>query len=376
MVHTIRPKTGQAHGDRAFMNTRTTETVIIGGGLSGIYAASLLHRKKIPFILLEARNRMGGRIASPEYRGGFADLGPSWYWPEIQPKMARLVDSLGLTGYRQFEEGLGRFQRYDGTVQTVRGYAMQPPSYRIYGGMNAIIERLCADIPADAILLNHPVCRIEKRADGVLVSIGELEREPWAQFFARRVILALPPRLAAASILFDPELSHGLTQAMLRIGTWMAGHAKFFAFYEEPLWRRSGFSGEAFSEYGPLNEIHDGSIGDAGPFGLTGFVGLPAVQRLQRPDMTESILAQLARIFGEQAGQPSAFFYRDWTNEPFTATVYDQPPMVEHPLYQPPAGRTAIWEGALLFCGTETTSHHGGYLEGALAAAERAAMMI
>ncbi len=376
MVHKIRPKTRQTDGERTFMNTRTIETVIIGGGLSGIYAACLLQREKASFIVLEARNRIGGRIVSPEHRGFFADLGPSWYWPKIQPKMARLVDRLGLTGYRQFEDGLGRFQRHDGTVQTVRGYAMQPPSFRIYGGMNAIIERLCADIPSDAILLNHPVSQIEKRADGVLVSVGELEREPWVQFSARQVILALPPRLAAATILFCPELSHELTQAMLHIGTWMAGHAKFFAFYEEPFWRRLGLSGEAFSESGPLNEIHDGSSDGVGPFGLTGFVGLPAVQRKQHPHLNEEILAQLARIFGAQASEPDAFFYQDWAQEPFTATGYDQPPMYEHPHYQLPAGRSAIWEDALFFSGTEISTHHGGYLEGALAAAEHVVMRV
>jgi monoamine oxidase len=358
------------------MNVQTIETAIIGGGLSGIYAACLLQQKKGSYVVLEARNRLGGRIVSPEFQGFFADLGPSWYWPEIQPKMARLIDSLGLIGYRQFEDGLGRFERHDGTVQTVRGFAMQPPSFRICGGMNAIIERLCAQIPSDAILLNHPVSQIEKRADGVLLSVGELEREPWKQFRARQVILALPPRLAAATILFYPDLSHELTQAMLRIGTWMAGHAKFFAFYEEPFWRRLGLSGEAFSEFGPLNEIHDGSNDGAGPFGLTGFVGLPAVQRKQRPHLNEEILTQLSRIFGAQASHPAAFFYRDWAQEPFTATGFDQPPMYEHPLYQPPAGQTAIWEDSLLFSSTETSTHHGGYLEGALAAAERVAMRI
>jgi monoamine oxidase len=31
-----------------------------------------------------------------------------------------------------------------------------------------------------------------------------------------------------------------------------------------------------------------------------------------------------------------------------------------------------MWEGAIRFAGTETATQHGGYLEGALAAAERA----
>jgi len=358
------------------MSTHTIDTLIVGGGLSGIYAAYRLSRKNASFLLLEARNRIGGRVLSPEHQGFCADLGPSWYWPSIHPKMAQLVETLGLSGYRQFEDGLGRFQRYDGTVQTVRGYVTEPASFRIGGGMIALIKRLCAGIAPDTLRVNHPVCRIEKTPSDILVNVGELEKAPWTQFRARNVILALPPRLAATTIWFTPELSPELAQAMLRIGTWMAGQAKFCVFYETPFWRNMGLSGQAFSECGPLSEIHDGSSGGAGPYGLTGFVGLPAVQRNQQPRLTETILAQLGLIFGPPASQATAFFYQDWAREPFTATEYDQPPMSAHPVYQPPAGRSAIWENALLFAGTETADQHGGYLEGALGAAERAVMSL
>lgn len=358
------------------MPVETFDTLIVGGGLSGVYAAYLLSRTKASFLVLEARKRIGGRILCSEYQGYATDLGPSWYWPEIQPNMARLIQTLGLEGYRQFEEGLGRFQFADGAVRTVRGYAMEPRTWRLSGGMMALIRRLREELPENAVRCNHPVCRIEKRADGVRVSVGELDREPWARFFAHHVILALPPRLAAASILFDPDLSHPLTQAMLRIGTWMAGQAKFFALYEEPFWRKSGLSGQAFSECGPLGEIHDGSNNGQGPYGLTGFVGIPAVRRNRQDPLLEAIRSQLARIYGQPAAQPSAVFYQDWAQERFTATPYDQAPMVEHPVYHPPEGRTAIWNDTVLFAGTETAEQQGGYLEGALGAAERAVFLL
>jgi len=67
-------------------------------GLSGIYAVSLLAAENRPFVILEARNRVGGRIFSPECHGFFSDLGPSWYWPEIHSKMARLIQAMGLRG--------------------------------------------------------------------------------------------------------------------------------------------------------------------------------------------------------------------------------------------------------------------------------------
>jgi monoamine oxidase len=348
------------------------ETLIVGAGLSGIYAAHLLHQRKKSFAVLEARSRIGGRILCPEYEGFFADLGPSWYWPSIHPRMADLIQSLELHGYRQYEEGMGCYQLSSGSVRTTHGYVMQPLSWRLSGGMAALIRKLCAGIPESAIRLNHPVCHIEKTAAGVRVHVGELEREPWAQFTAESLILAIPPRLAAASILFTPDLSSRLTQAMLGTGTWMAGQAKFYAFYEKPFWRHSGLSGLAFSECGPLTEIHDGCNRSQHPYGLTGFIGVPARQRRQQELLTEAIFQQLAAIYGEDAARPAQFFYQDWAREPFTATEYDQPPMYEHPLYSPPAGQCSIWDGAVRFAGTETAEEHGGYLEGALGSAERA----
>ena len=103
------------------MSTETVDTMIIGGGLSGIYAAYLLSQRNKPFVVLEARERIGGRILSPEHQEFFSDLGPSWYWPAIHSKMAHLIQALGLKGYRQFEEGMGRIQSSNGAVQTVSG---------------------------------------------------------------------------------------------------------------------------------------------------------------------------------------------------------------------------------------------------------------
>ena len=44
------------------MFTQTVDTIIIGGGLSGMYAAYLLSKKNISFVVLEARERIGGRM--------------------------------------------------------------------------------------------------------------------------------------------------------------------------------------------------------------------------------------------------------------------------------------------------------------------------
>ena len=354
------------------MHTENVDTIIIGGGLSGIYAAFLLAEKKASFVLLEARSRVGGRILSPEHQGFFADLGPSWYWPAINPRLNMLIQALGLKRYPQFETGLGRLQARDGHAETIAGYPMDPPGWRLNGGMISLVNGLLERIPKDVIRLNHPVCEIEQLDNGVRVTVGRHDREPRCRLKASRIILALPPRLAAGSILFTPDLPYDLTQAMLRASTWMAGQAKFFALYDEANWRKFGLSGQGFSFCGPLGEIHDGSSEANGPYGLTGFVGIPALRRKHGEGMIQSILTQLTFLYGEEAGQPVRVYYQDWAREEFTATEYDQRAAHNHPEFYPPCGKTSIWDGALHFAGTETADDLGGYLEGALSSAERA----
>ncbi|ENZ8011199.1 NAD(P)-binding protein [Klebsiella pneumoniae] len=44
------------------------EVIIVGGGLSGLYAAMLLEKAGINYLLLEGRERMGGAYLAGEYR--------------------------------------------------------------------------------------------------------------------------------------------------------------------------------------------------------------------------------------------------------------------------------------------------------------------
>lgn len=69
--------------------------VIVGAGLSGLRAASLLSAQGIKCLVLEARNRIGGRVLStsvldrPEL--GKFDLGPTWFWPQYEYTITNLV---------------------------------------------------------------------------------------------------------------------------------------------------------------------------------------------------------------------------------------------------------------------------------------------
>lgn len=89
--------------------------VMIGAGLAGLYTARLLHAANMPCVVLEARDRIGGRILSVNADGapsadGF-DLGPSSFWPQTQPAMAERVRELRLNAFPQASDGAVLFER-------------------------------------------------------------------------------------------------------------------------------------------------------------------------------------------------------------------------------------------------------------------------
>src|SRR3546814_12621840 len=86
-----------------------TDVAIVGGGLAGLVAARSLHQAGTEFILLEARERLGGRLLSAGTDGepsddGF-DLGTSWFWPDMQPGLDALVLELGLALFTPPDDG-------------------------------------------------------------------------------------------------------------------------------------------------------------------------------------------------------------------------------------------------------------------------------
>jgi len=242
-------------------------------------------------------------------------------------------------------------------------------SFRLHGGFGALIDALAADLPRASITRQAEVTQLQKHADHITVTASD--GRTWT---ARQVVLALPPRIAA-TLAHAPALPAAALSAMQNIPTWMAGQAKAIAVYDTAFWRDNGLSGDAHSRHGPMVEIHDASPADAGPFALFGFLGVPPVARQDTALLHDAVLAQLVRLFGPQAATPLTLSIKDWAFDPWTATTADHAPLTAHPAYGLPSALAEIWGNALIFSGTETAPQFGGFLEGALEAAEIAADM-
>ena len=344
-----------------------TNTLIVGGGLTGLSLAWRLQQAGHDYQLLEARSRLGGRIKSLQVGGAAFDLGPSWIWPG-QARVAELLSDLGLRTFAQWDAGAQLYEHPDGKVIQNRGFMSMAGSYRIAGGTSALTEALTARLDPDRLHIGAPVSRLSDKPRGATTASGFIE--------ANNIVLALPPRIAAG-ITFEAALPANAVSSLQSVPTWMAAHAKFVAVYPTPFWRAEGLSGDASSRRGPMVEIHDASPDDGGLGALFGFIGVPAAARANAADaVAQAAMDQLVNLFGAQAANPIATKLEDWSQAPFTATDADMIAPQGHPPYGMPAALKTLWNGNLIITSSELSKDSGGLIEGALAASEVAAVRI
>ncbi len=361
-------------------NTNQAEVLIVGGGLSGLHTAYELHKRGISFLLVEARDRFGGRILSynakntsntnSEYEASSAaiDLGPSWFWPG-QPHIINLINELGLSDdvFMQAGKGDALYEDNQGNVQRgITGVSMAG-AYRMQGGIRKITTALSHKVTSKSLISNAVVTEINYQQDEILSTV--LIEDSVTVINSKYVVLALPPRVALAAIKFTPQFTQARLNELNAVATWMAGHAKFVAVYAERFWNEAGFSGDVISHRGPLQEIHDASSKHGEINALFGFVSVQAQYRKQREDEIRSMaVAQLVKLFGEPASQPKEVHLKDWAFDTRTSTVLDQEIPSYHPANDIVNTREGMWGDRLIWSGSETANNSNGFLEGALEA--------
>lgn len=344
----------------------TQKIAIIGGGLAGVYAAYRLRGLGIDFDLFEAQGRLGGRILSTEV-GGF-DLGPTWFWPDCQPRMQSLVEELGLPTFQQHEEGDALVERWATDLVRIEGYRSGNVSMRIEGGTGRLVKALAASLPQASVHVDAALTdiQIDDQAIRLTLSEGRVHSSIYSQIW-----LAIPPRLTG-KIHFTPPLSRQKLQQMNSMPTWMASHAKYVARYARPFWREHGLSGDAFSGVGPLGEVHD-ACNESGA-ALFGFLSMNAARRqsMNMSDLKALCREQLKRLFGDEALNPIEDFIHDWATDPFTATDEDQVSLGWHGRHEFTLSLDSPWSDIFHLIGSEVGGDQGGYMEGALAAVDKA----
>lgn len=104
------------------MSKLSALVIIVGGGFSGIAAAKKLHEAGISFLVLEARERLGGRVFTKNLSADlYLDLGGQWIGP-TQNRMYQLCEEQGLETFDTYDQGRnildlgGKIRTYSGLI--------------------------------------------------------------------------------------------------------------------------------------------------------------------------------------------------------------------------------------------------------------------
>ncbi len=324
--------------------------IIIGAGLCGLSSAYLL-QDHFDITIVEARNRIGGRIFGIEGH----DLGPSWIWPHHHHILA-LIQSLQIQIFPQYENGKSLYEHTKGIEHFIQP---RDERYRIRGGVSKLITSLYNRVDA-TVILNQPVETITFQDKRLRVHTCSHVID------ADYIISTLPPRLMLQDITFSPALAQNIQTHLSSLSTWMGHSAKCVITFEKNFWRESGLSGFAFSHLGPLIEMHDASTDQSSA--LFGFC-----HATNTPSFAGDLQKQLIRLLGKDIQYPIDIHTIDWKKQRFTSTTKDHIATSAHSDY---GYDFSIYDGRMLFSGSESSHIAGGYMEGALYAALSAAKKV
>lgn len=337
--------------------------LIIGAGLSGLLAAYRLKEKGFNVKVLEARDRIGGRIYTkiPENETP-VEMGATWFWDE-NTHLKSLLDELKIEHFVQNMQGTAFFEAFSALPPQEVQIPKQPQSYRIVGGTSSLLHKLAAALTSDELLLNHGVKSMDFSAEKASVKTAD------STYQTDQIIVTIPPALFVENVSVNPYFDEGFLNVAKTTHTWMKDSIKVAVSYEKPFWKDKNGSGTVFSNVGPITELYDHSNAKNSKFALCGFVngGLSQFSKVERE---EKVRAQLHKIFGEEGANFIAYEETLWMNEPFTnqpSNQYIQPHQNNgHAIFQ-----KSFFDGKLFIAGTETSPEFGGYMEGAIRAVER-----
>ncbi|MFB9948655.1 flavin monoamine oxidase family protein [Rhizobium puerariae] len=409
------------------------DAIVVGAGFTGLAAAVELADAGLDVLLLEARDRAGGKVESEFLPDGTRiDTGGQFFCRDM-PQLMALIGEQGRAPVMTFSDGETVFRP---PVSARQGYER-------WSEVDALRDRMIAtdpddpelaqltvsdwvarqDVPADVArsflrLVKGLWCRspdeiaftylasndrritnthseMEMFLPGTMHAVveelaaklgdrlklnaavtrvdhsaGGVEVSTGGErFAAARLILAVPP-VMIRRIAFAPVLPARLRRAL---AAWEAGCAiKVLVSYEKPFWRGLGLSGTVMWQEPQGLYACDASRGDHA--GLVVFIGGPLARQWHgrpREELAGFIRSLLVDALGAEGGAFRDIRIRDWVDDPWSGGAYSDV-IVD---LEARDAEDILNEGLspVHFASSELSPSYPGYVEGAIVAGRLAA---
>ena len=103
------------------------DTVVVGAGATGLTAAWRLTQAGQDVLVLEARDRVGGRLRTERHGDSDFEIGGQWISPD-QTALSAMVEELGLATYARYREGESLYVNAAGEAKRFTGEDLPVPA--------------------------------------------------------------------------------------------------------------------------------------------------------------------------------------------------------------------------------------------------------
>jgi monoamine oxidase len=130
----------------------TVDVVVVGAGVAGLTAARRLGEAGRSVVLVEARDRVGGRTLNDTIAGVTVEVGGQWVGP-TQDRINALIDELGLATFPTYDQGDavvelpgGKVKRYAGDTPPLSPLALAD-LFQAQRSLDRLVETVDLDRP-------------------------------------------------------------------------------------------------------------------------------------------------------------------------------------------------------------------------------------